>query len=67
MARSAASFRQSDVTRAVKALRAAGYQVGGVEVKRDGFRILVATDTPADCGDNLDQELAQWSKSNSRD
>jgi len=36
MARRAASFSQGDVTRAVKAVQAAGLDVSGVEVQPDG-------------------------------
>jgi len=35
-------FRQSDVTRAVRAVRAAGEGVGRVEIDRDG-RIVITT------------------------
>jgi hypothetical protein len=42
------TFTQSDVVRAVKAARAAGLDVGTVEVTQDGtFRFKVASEDPA--------------------
>ena len=35
------AFRQSDLTRAVKAMEQAGLAVCGVEVNDNGFRVLV--------------------------
>ena len=44
MTRRASTFRQSDVERAVKAARAAGLDVGSVEVAPDGtIRVVTAT------------------------
>jgi len=58
MPRGPCTFRQRDVTRAAKGLRAAGYGVGGVQVNRDGFRIIV---TNVASGDNdLDCELTEF-------
>ena len=42
MARGALTFRQTDVTRAVKAVVAAGVEVARVEVDREGRIIVVA-------------------------
>lgn len=42
MARAPALFRQSDVTRAVRGVTAAGCEVARVEVDKDG-RIIVTT------------------------
>ena len=46
MARGALTFRQTDVTRAVKAVVAAGVEVARVEVDREG-RIIVVAGKPA--------------------
>jgi len=47
MARGPVAFKKRDVTAAVKAVVAAGCEVRGVEVSRDG-RIVVLTGKPAD-------------------
>jgi hypothetical protein len=47
MARGQCTFRQGDVTRAVKAVVAAGVHVARVEVDRDG-RIVVVAGKPTD-------------------
>jgi hypothetical protein len=62
MARGPCSFKQCDITRAAKGLRAAGYDVGGVQVNRDGFRIIV-TNNPAG-QDDLDRELIEFNRRN---
>jgi hypothetical protein len=42
------------------ALRAAGYEVGGVEVKKDGFKILIASESERRPQEDLDRELAEF-------
>jgi hypothetical protein len=39
------------------ALRVAGYEVGGVEVKKDGFKVLVAGNPPGVFGDALIRQI----------
>jgi stringent starvation protein B len=61
MARALSTFRQADVTRAVKAVRSAGVNIARVEVARDG-RIVIIT-AEAQCAaqdDDLDRELAEF-------
>jgi hypothetical protein len=60
LARRPCKFRQRDVAAVAKALRAAGYQVAGVQVNGDGFRVIVAGNLPADPEDDLDRELAKF-------
>jgi hypothetical protein len=61
MARGSCTFRQRDITRAAKGLRAAGYDVGGVQVNRDGFRIIVINNVAAG-PDDLDREIAEFKR-----
>lgn len=56
--RGARTFRQRDVTRAVKALKAAGVDVRCVEIGKDG-KIVLVTDKP-EIANELDRELAEW-------
>jgi hypothetical protein len=46
MPRNPASFRQSDVTRALKGAMAAGFDVKRCEIDRNG-RIVIASNDPA--------------------
>jgi hypothetical protein len=57
MARGNLPFRQCDVTRAVKAVVAAGVEVTRVEVDKDG-RIVVIAGKPVPNGG--DQEANEW-------
>ena len=45
MARAPSTFRQADVTKAVKAVRAAGVNIAQVEVTQDG-KIVIVTAAP---------------------
>jgi hypothetical protein len=58
MARAPAAFRQSDVTRAVRAARAAGVDIARIEIARDG-RICIIINA-AEAPDDLDRELAEF-------
>jgi hypothetical protein len=46
MSRTAAPFRQHDVTRALRAVGAAGYEVTRLEINPDGKIILVIAELP---------------------
>jgi hypothetical protein len=58
MARAPSTFRQADVTKAVKAVRMAGVDIARVEVATDG-RIVIFTTAEAQAAveDELDREL----------
>jgi hypothetical protein len=44
MARAPSTFRQQDVTKAVRAAKAAGARVARVEIDRDGKIVIVTAD-----------------------
>ena len=50
-------FKQRDVTRAVKAVVAAGLVVERVEISREGSIVVILTTI---AGDDLDRELAKF-------
>jgi hypothetical protein len=62
MSRAPSTFRQQDVTRAVKAVVAAGVDIARVEIDGGGKIVIVAgkpseTTSPQD---DLDRELQEW-------
>jgi hypothetical protein len=62
MTRAPSTFRQQDVTRAVKAVVAAGVDIARVEIDRFG-KIVIVTGRPLEGAgppDDLDRELAEW-------
>lgn len=62
MSRGPLTFKQSDVTRAVKAVTATGMTVARVEIGRDGKIIVVignALEQTADLRGELDRELEE--------
>ena len=59
MSRGACTFRQRDVSAAVKAVVAAGCKVARVEIGKDG-RIVIVTDEPEPATDDLDRELSEF-------
>jgi hypothetical protein len=58
MPRARCTFRQRDLRLAVETARAAGLEIGRVEIDRDGKIALVAGKPQA--ADELDQELAAF-------
>ena len=60
MARAPSTFRQRDVTRAVKAVTAAGVHIARIEIGRDGTIVLVTRQPGTSPQDDLDQELAEF-------
>ena len=78
MGRSPSTFRQTDITRALKAIRAAGYSAVRVLIDKAG-RIEIATATEGEAqaatthaardsldDTDLDHELADWEKRRGR-
>ena len=47
MTRAPATFRQSDITRAIRAVRAAGVDKVRIEITRDG-KLVIITGTPTE-------------------
>jgi hypothetical protein len=62
MSRAARTFRPLDVTRAVKAVAAAGVDIARVEIDRAGKIVIVTGKAlePASAQDELDCELQEW-------
>ena len=61
MARVPSTFRRQDVTRAVKAVVAAGVDIARVEIDSAGKIVIVAgKPLEATPQDDLDRELKQW-------
>jgi hypothetical protein len=73
MSRTPSAFKQTDVTRALKAIRNAGYSAARVLIGKDGqIDITTTTDGEAQAGGatgadaDLDHELADWEKRRGR-
>ena len=61
MARAPSAFRQQDVTRAVRAVAAAGVDIARVEIDRFGKIVIVTGKSEAgSTQDELDRELEEW-------
>lgn len=58
MSRGKHSFRQGDVTKAIKAAERAGLKVGRVEISPDGTIIVIAG-KPGQ-GQDTDQSVNEW-------
>jgi hypothetical protein len=59
MTRAPSTFRQSDITRAIRAARKAGVENVRVEIAKDG-RIVIVTGGAQPVQDDLDRELEQF-------
>ena len=63
-------FKERDVTRAAKAVRAAGLEIARVEIAKDGGIIVVPVKPvgqTAALSDDLDRELAQFKAQHGQD
>jgi hypothetical protein len=65
MSRSPSAFRQTDLTRALRAARNAGVEVTRAEIEKDG-RIIIVIGEPAGSSTDVeltpDRELERWRK-----
>jgi hypothetical protein len=59
MTRTPSTFRQSDITKAIRAARKAGVENVRVEIAKDG-RIVIVTGGAQPVQDDLDRELEQF-------
>ena len=77
MGRSPSTFRQTDITRALRAIRAAGYSAVRVLIDKGRIEIATAAEGEAQAGTthaardslddtDLDHELADWEKRRGR-
>jgi hypothetical protein len=69
MSRTPSTFRQQDVTRAIKAVAAAGVGIARVEIDNTG-KIVIVVGTPTETTepqDDLDQELEEWEARHGQD
>ncbi len=70
MSRSPSRFRQTDLTRAIKAARNAGVDVARAEIAKDGKIVIILGDIGgADADTDLapDDELERWRKKKNAD
>jgi hypothetical protein len=60
MTRAPATFRQSDITKAIRAARKAGVENVRVEIAKDGRIVIVTGGALPAVQDDLDRELEQF-------
>jgi hypothetical protein len=60
MARAPSTFRQQDVTRAVKAVAAAGVHIARIEIDKAGKIVIIAADAVDQLGEN--PEVNEWDR-----
>jgi hypothetical protein len=60
MARAPSNFRQQDVTRAVKAVTAAGVHIVRIEIDKTGKISIITTDVADRAGENV--EGNEWDR-----
>jgi hypothetical protein len=67
MSRRPAAFRQSDVTRAVKAVGAAGVGIARVEIDKAGKIIIITGETTDQPGQASGNDLDNWIAKRAKD
>jgi hypothetical protein len=60
MSRAPSTFRQQDVTRALRAAAAAGVDIARIEIDKAGKITIIAASGAAEPANDLDRELAEW-------
>jgi hypothetical protein len=60
MARAPSTFRQQDVTRAVKAVSAAGVHIARIEIDKAGKIVIITADAVDQVGENT--EVNEWDR-----
>jgi hypothetical protein len=60
MARAPSTFRQQDVTRAVKAVAAAGVHISRIEIDKTGKIVIVTNEPPGEPGEAT--EANEWDR-----
>ena len=60
MARAPSTFRQQDVTRAVKAVAAAGVHIARIEIDKAGKIVIIAADANGQPGEST--EANEWDR-----
>ena len=60
MARAPSTFRQQDVTRAVKAVTAAGVHIARIEIDKAGKIVIIAADANGQLGEST--EANEWDR-----
>jgi hypothetical protein len=67
MTRAPATFRQSDITKAIRAARKAGVENVRVEIAKDGRIVIVTGGAQPAVQDDLDRELEQFCARHAQD
>ena len=60
MSRSPSTFKQADLTKALRAAQSVGLHVAGFKIDPQTGKIEVVTGKPPEVSDDLDRELADW-------
>jgi hypothetical protein len=60
VSRASLTFRQRDVTRAIRAVSVAGVGIARVEIGTDGKIVIVTQQPPVSSQNDLDRELAEF-------
>jgi hypothetical protein len=67
MARAPSTFRQQDVTRAIRATQAAGVDIARIEIAKDGTIRIITSEVQPAAQDDLDRELTEFQARHGQD